>query len=131
MDGIIAFIADMAGRLSRAVWGAPMALLLMGTGIYFSCRLGWVQVRRFGAVMRGTLGRLFSQPEGGRGSVTPFQAMATALAGTMGTGNIAGVALAVSLGGPGALFWLWATALLGMATKYSEEIGRASCRERV
>lgn len=130
MDGIIAFIADMAGRLSRAVWGAPMALLLMGTGIYLSCRLGWVQVRRFGAVMRGTLGRLFSQPEGGRGSVTPFQAMATALAGTMGTGNIAGVALAVSLGGPGAIFWLWVTAIPGMATKFAEVLLAVRYRER-
>ena len=116
--------------LGRVVWGAPMALLLLGTGLYLSCRLGWVQLRHFGEAMRGTVGRMFSPVSRCPGAVTPFQAMSTALAGTMGTGNIAGVALAVSLGGPGALFWLWATALLGMATKYSEVLLAVRYRER-
>lgn len=116
--------------LGQIIWGAPMALLLVGTGFYLSCRLGWVQLRHFGAAMRGTIGRVFSPAKRAPGSVTPFQAMSTALAGTMGTGNIAGVALAVSLGGPGALFWLWATALLGMGTKFAEVLLAVRYRER-
>ena len=107
-----------------------MAVLLIGTGLYLSCRLGWVQIRHFGDAMRGTVGRLLSPGEGGGGDVTPFQAMSTALAGTMGTGNIAGVALAVSLGGPGAIFWLWVTAIPGMATKFAEVVLSVRYRER-
>ncbi len=130
MDELLSRIEYFVSRLGGAIWGAPMAVLLIGTGLYLSCRLGWVQIRHFGDAMRGTVGRLLSPGEGGGGDVTPFQAMSTALAGTMGTGNIAGVALAVSLGGPGAIFWLWVTAIPGMATKFAEVVLSVRYRER-
>lgn len=112
------------------LWGLPMALLLVGVGAYLSLRCGFVQLRHFPEAMRRTIGGMFGGEKAADGSVTPFQAVCAALAGTVGTGNIAGVALAISLGGPGALLWLWLTAILGMATKYAEVTLAVRYRER-
>ncbi len=115
-------VYSFADRLNALVWGVPMLILLIGTGIYMSCRLGFLQFRKFGYIMKNTVGRLFSRQETREGALTPLQALTTALAGTVGTGNIAGVAGAIALGGPGAIFWMWIAALFGMCTKYSEII---------
>lgn len=112
--------SDFSTAVNNLVWGVPMLLLLIGTGIFLSFRLGFIQFRRFGLIMKSTVGRLFSHDEKKEGTLTPLQALTTALAGTVGTGNIAGVAGAIALGGPGAIFWMWIAALFGMCTKYSE-----------
>ena len=106
--------------LGDVVWGWPMLLLLIAAGLVFSVRTRFVQLRRFGEMLRLTLGALTRRKDAQPGEVTPLQAMTTALAATVGTGNIAGVAGAIALGGPGAVFWMWISALLGMATKYAE-----------
>ncbi|MFR5600974.1 MAG: alanine/glycine:cation symporter family protein, partial [Lachnospiraceae bacterium] len=91
---------------------------------------GFIQFRKFGYTMRVTSGRLFQKSDATKGSVTPFQAVCTALAGTVGTGNIAGVAGAIALGGPGAVFWMWVSALLGMCTKFAEVTLAVRFREK-
>ena len=111
-------------------WGPIMLILLVGTGIYLSFRSGWMQFSKFGYTMKNTLGKALTKHEAGQGEVTPFQAMTTALAGTVGTGNIAGVTGAIFVGGPGAVFWLWVSALVGMVTKYSEVLLSVRYRER-
>ena len=111
-------------------WGPIILVLLVGTGVYLSTRVGWIQFRKFGYAMRNTLGKIFHKEKAGEGEVTPFQAMTTALAGTVGTGNIAGVTGAIFIGGPGAVFWLWVSALVGMVTKYSEVLLSVRFRER-
>ncbi len=113
-------ISNLSSSLNNLVWGIPMLILLIGTGIFMSARLGFLQFRKFGYIMKSTVGRLFRKQEDKEGSLTPIQALTTALAGTVGTGNIAGVAGAIALGGPGAIFWMWIAALFGMCTKYSE-----------
>lgn len=113
-------ISAISTAVNNFVWGVPMLLLLIGTGIFMSARLGFLQFRKFGFIMKSTVGRLFSRKESREGSLTPIQALTTALAGTVGTGNIAGVAGAIAMGGPGAIFWMWIAALFGMCTKYSE-----------
>jgi AGCS family alanine or glycine:cation symporter len=115
--------------LNGLVWGPPMLVLLMGTGILLTIVTGAVQFRHLGTALVEVLGKL-RQPAQGDGSVTPFQAVATALASTVGVGNIAGVATAIMLGGPGALFWLWVSGLLGMGTKFAEIVVALHYRER-
>ena len=122
-EGIIHFLNDIA-------WGPWMLVLLVGTGIYLSVRLGFLQFRKFGYAMKHTAGRIFQKQKAGTGEVTPFQAAATALAATVGTGNIAGVTGAIAVGGPGAVFWMWISALFGMITKYSEVVLSVKYRER-
>ncbi len=112
------------------VWGVPMLTLIIGTGLYLSFRTGFVQIFKFGFAMKNTIGKAFKKQKAGAGAVTPFQAMTTALAATVGTANIAGVTSAVTLGGPGALFWMWASALIGMCTKYAEVVLAVRFRER-
>jgi len=116
-------MTDLITRWNSAVngvvWGPPMLGLLIGTGLLLTVLTGAVQFRRLGTALKEVLGKL-TQRGSGAGSVTPFQAVATALASTVGVGNIAGVATAIYLGGPGALFWLWISGLVGMATKFSE-----------
>src|SRR5688500_17893173 len=107
-----------------------MLVLLMGTGLLLVFVTGGVQFRRLGFALREVLGKLRQKPTGGSGNDTPFQAVATALASTVGVGNIAGVATAITLGGPGALFWLWVSGLLGMGTKYAEIVIAMHYRER-
>ena len=115
--------------LNALVWGPPMLVLLMGTGIVLLFVTGGVQFRHLGTALGEVLGRL-RRPATGEGNVTPFQAVATALASTVGVGNIAGVATAIVLGGPGALFWLWVSGVLGMGTKYAEIVVALHYRER-
>jgi AGCS family alanine or glycine:cation symporter len=114
--------------LNSYVWGPPMILLLMGTGLLLTILTGFVQFRRLGTALHEVLGKIFSRGQG-TGSVTPFQAVSTALASTVGVGNIAGVATAIYIGGPGALFWLWISGLLGMCTKYAEIVVALYYRE--
>ncbi len=112
-------LEQLHSQLNSLVWGPPMMVLLMGVGVVLTAATGGVQFRRLGFAFKTVFGKLLA---GGRaeGSVTPFQALATALASTVGVGNIAGVATAIGLGGPGALFWLLVSGLLGMATKFAE-----------
>lgn len=103
------------------VWGPPFMLLLAGTGLYLTIRLGFLQFTHLGYAWRRTFGLLFRRDaEVEPGAISPFQAVASAMAGTVGVGNIAGVATAIALGGPGAIFWMWMVALVGMATKLAE-----------
>ena len=123
-------IASINSAINSVVWGVPMLVLLVGGGILLTVRTFGVQFRKFGYAMRNTLGKVFSKSEAKEGEITPFQAMSTALAGTVGTGNIAGIITAVTLGGAGTIFWLWITALIGMCTKYSEVLLAVKFRER-
>ena len=123
-------IASINSAINSVVWGVPMLVLLVGGGILLTVRTFGVQFRKFGYAMRNTLGKVFSKTEAKEGEITPFQAMSTALAGTVGTGNIAGITTAVTLGGAGTIFWLWITALIGMCTKYSEVLLAVKFRER-
>ena len=109
-----------------------MMVLLIAAGIFLSVKTGFFQFRRFGYVFKNTVGKLFNKNlhKQDKGSVSPFQAVTTALAGTIGTGSIAGVATALVLGGPGAVFWMWISALLGMVTKYSEIVLAIKFREK-
>jgi AGCS family alanine or glycine:cation symporter len=125
MDSLHAFERALNGY----VWGGPMIVLLMGTGLILTLLTGFIQFRRLGFALREVLGKVFTRGEG-QGSVTPFQAVATALASTVGVGNIAGVATAIFIGGPGALFWLWISGLLGMCTKYAEIVVALHYREK-
>ena len=114
-------IMKVNGVINSFVWGPVMLVLLVGTGIYLSWRCGWLQVRKFGFILKHTIGTLFHKSDKDHGkNLSPFQAMSTALAGTVGTGNIAGVTGAIFLGGPGAVFWMWVSAFFGMCTKYAE-----------
>ena len=123
-------IEEIVGKLNSIAWGPWMLLLLVGTGVYLSCRVGFIQFRKFGYVMKNTLGKIFQKTEAGEGEITPFQAVSTALAATVGTGNIAGVTGAICVGGPGAVFWMWISALFGMVTKYAEVVLAVRYRER-
>ena len=123
-------IETIVGKLNDIAWGPWMLLLLVGTGVYLSCRVGFIQFAKFGYTMRNTLGKVFKKTQAGEGEVTPFQAVATALAATVGTGNIAGVTGAICVGGPGAVFWMWISALFGMVTKYAEVVLAVKYRER-
>ncbi len=115
--------------LNSFVWGPAMLVLILGTGLYLQIRLRGMPIRKIGAGLRMVWqGR--SPDADGQGEVSPFSALMTCLAGTIGVGNIAGVATAISLGGPGALFWMWMTALVGMATKYAEVVLAVHYRER-
>jgi len=123
-------IDKLVTTLDDIAWGPWMLVLLVGTGIYLSIRGRFIQFGRFGYIMRNTLGKIFKKQTAGKGEVTPFQAVATALAATVGTGNIAGVTGAIAVGGPGAVFWMWIAALFGMFTKYAEVVLAVKYRER-
>lgn len=105
--------------LSNWFWGPPLLIILVGGGLFLSFRLGFFQFRHFFYILKETFGRVFHKHDG-EGTVTPFQATAAALASTIGGSNIVGVPVAIAMGGPGAVFWMWMTALVGMATKFSE-----------
>ena len=119
----VEFMVDMVTSINSAingfVWGVPMMILIVGTGVYLTVFTGFLQFRKFGYTMKNTIGKCFQKVEAKAGAVTPVQALTTALAATVGTGNIAGVCGAIALGGPGALFWMWVSALFGMCTKFS------------
>ncbi|WP_374295068.1 alanine/glycine:cation symporter family protein [Acinetobacter sp.] len=107
--------------LSDFVWGPPMLMLLVGTGIYLTLRLLFLQIRLLPLAFKQVFGK-HERAKSAKGDISQFGALMTALAATIGTGNIAGVATACALGGPGAVFWMWLTALFGMATKYAEGV---------
>ena len=113
-------LLSINAAISNFVWGIPAMVCILGIGLYLSIRTGFLQIRKFGLAMKMTVGKIFSKEGSREGAITPFQALCTALAATVGTGNIAGVAGALSIGGPGAIFWMWVSAVLGMCTKFSE-----------
>ena len=106
--------------VNNFIWGVPAMVCIFGVGLYLSIRTNFLQIRKFSYSMRTTLGRIFRKRDASDGAITPFQAVCTALAATVGTGNIAGVAGAIAIGGPGAIFWMWVSALFGMCTKLAE-----------
>ncbi len=127
MQAIIDFIT---GPLNSFAWGPIMLVLLVGSGIYLTFRTGFLQVRKFGYIMRNTIGSLFKKGDKEKGkNLSAFEAVTTAMAATVGTGNIAGVTGAIFVGGPGAVFWMWFSAFFGMVTKYAEIVLARKCRE--
>ena len=112
------------------IWGIPAMVCIIGVGLLLSVRTGFLQLRKFPYAIKTTIGRIFRKKDASDGAMTPFQAVCTALAATVGTGNIAGVAGAIAIGGPGAVFWMWCSALLGMCTKFSEVTLAVHFRER-
>lgn len=127
---MLEMITKVNDVINGFVWGAPAMVCIIGVGILLSVRTGFIQFRKFPYAMKATLGKLFQKTDAGHGSITPFQAVCTALAATVGTGNIAGVAGAIAIGGPGAVFWMWISSLLGMCTKFAEVTLAVHFRER-
>ena len=123
-------IAAVNQAVNNFVWGVPAMVCIIGVGLLLSVRTGFLQIRKFPYVIKTTIGRMFRKKDASDGAMTPFQAVCTALAGTVGTGNIAGVAGAIAIGGPGAVFWMWCSALLGMCTKFAEVTLAVHFRER-
>ena len=124
------WIINVNTALNNFIWGLPAMICIIGAGLWLTIRTRAIQVRKFGTAMNSTLGRVFEKKTAKDGSISPFQAVCTALAGTVGTGNIAGVAGAVAIGGPGAVFWMWCSAFLGMCTKFSEVVLAIHFREK-
>lgn len=110
-------MAEWIQKFDALVWGTPLIVALVGTGLFLTFRLGWIQVRGFTSAIKVLSGRYDDKRD--PGEITHFQALATALSATIGTGNIVGVAAAILTGGPGAVFWMWVTAVVGMATKFT------------
>ena len=127
---MLATIESINKVLNDFIWGVPAMACILGVGLYLSFATGFIQIRKFGYALRCTVGRIFKRGEAAEGAITPFQAVCTALAATVGTGNVAGVAGAIAIGGPGAVFWMWISALLGMCTKFSEVTLAVHFRER-
>ena len=123
-------IAAVNSAVNNFVWGVPAMVCIVGVGLWLSFRTRFIQIRKFGISMKETFGRMFHKTDAAQGAVTPFQAVCTALAATVGTGNIAGVAGAIAIGGPGAVFWMWCSALLGMCTKFAEVTLAVHFREK-
>jgi len=123
-------ITELVNKLNNFAWGPFMLLLLVGTGVYLSIRTKFIQFTQFKHVWKNTIGKAFEKENVKRGELSAFQALTTALAATVGTGNIAGVAGAITVGGPGAIFWMWLSALFGMITKYAEVTLAIKYRER-
>lgn len=117
---MLQIIETINSAVNDFIWGVPAMICIIGVGLYLSIRTHFLQIRKFPYAIKTTLGRIFRKREAADGAMTPFQAVCTALAATVGTGNIAGVAGAIAIGGPGAVFWMWVSAILGMCTKFSE-----------
>ena len=113
-------IESINTAINNFVWGVPAMILILGVGLILAFKTKFIQFRKFGYAIKNSIGRIFVKEEAKEGSMTAWQAVCTALAATVGTGNIAGVAGAIALGGPGAVFWMWISALLGMGTKFAE-----------
>lgn len=113
-------IESINSAVNDFIWGVPAMICIIGVGLYLSIRTRFLQIRKFPYAIKTTFGRIFHKKDASDGAITPFQAVCTALAATVGTGNIAGVAGAIAIGGPGAVFWMWVSAILGMCTKFSE-----------
>ena len=127
---MLAVIENVNAAVNNFVWGIPAIICIIGVGLYLSIRTGFIQVRKFPLAMKQTIGKVFEKKEAKHGAMTPFQAVCTALSATVGTGNIAGVAGAIAIGGPGAVFWMWVSAFLGMCTKFSEVTLAVHFREK-
>ena len=123
-------IESVNNVINNFIWGVPAMICIIGVGLYLSFGLRFLQIRKFPYAIRVTIGRIFRKRDASDGAMTPFQAVCTALAATVGTGNIAGVAGAIAIGGPGAVFWMWCSALLGMCTKFAEVTLAVHYRER-
>ena len=127
---MLEIVKTVNDALNGFIWGVPAMVCIIGVGLYLAIRTGFLQIRKFGYAMKCTVGRMFKKKDAADGAMTPFQAVCTALAATVGTGNIAGVAGAIAIGGPGAVFWMWISALLGMGTKFAEVTLAVHFRER-
>lgn len=123
-------LMEINGIINSFVWGPYMLILLVGTGVYLTFRTNFMSIGKLGYILKSTLFKMFKKDTKGEGEITAFQAVATALAATVGTGNIAGVATAIALGGPGAVFWMWLSAIFGMTTKYGEVVLSINYREK-
>ena len=117
---MLAAIESINSAINNFIWGVPAMICIIGVGLFLSIRTGFLQIRKFPYAIKTTIGRMFRKKSASDGALTPFQAVCTALAATVGTGNIAGVAGAIAIGGPGAVFWMWISAILGMCTKFAE-----------
>lgn len=127
---MLELITKINTAVNNFIWGVPAMVCIIGVGLLLSIRTGFIQIRKFPYAIKTTIGRVFRKKDASDGAMTPFQAVCTALAATVGTGNIAGVAGAIAIGGPGAVFWMWVSALLGMCTKFSEVTLAVHFRER-
>ena len=127
---MLSTIEAINSAVNNFIWGVPAMICIIGVGLVLSFRTRFLQIRKFPYAMKVTFGRMFKKREASDGAMTPFQAVCTALAATVGTGNIAGVAGAIAIGGPGAVFWMWISALLGMCTKFSEVTLAVHFREK-
>lgn len=127
---MLQYIETINTYVNNFIWGMPAMICIVGVGLLLSIRTRFLQIRKFPLAVKTVLGRLFRKDAAADGSITPFQAVCTALAGTVGTGNIAGVAGAIAIGGPGAVFWMWCSAVLGMCTKFAEVTLAVHFRER-
>lgn len=123
-------IESINNVVNNFIWGVPAMICIIGVGLVLSFRTRFLQIRKFPYAMKVTIGRMFRKKQAADGAMTPFQAVCTALAATVGTGNIAGVAGAIAIGGPGTVFWMWISALLGMCTKFSEVTLAVHFREK-
>ena len=119
---VVDALNNFFGTISGFLWGNIYMIVLLGTGIYFSVRLGFPQVRRFGDSVRLTFAGFKQKGAAGKDGMSAWQSFATAIAGQVGTGNIAGPATAIMAGGPGAIFWMWVSAFFGMSTIFSEAV---------
>ena len=126
MDKILQVVEAVNGKINGVVWGVFGLLILVGTGVLITVLTHCFQISHIGLWFKHTLGSLFKHDVIGhskeKGSISPFQALCTALAATVGTGNIAGVAAAICIGGAGAVFWMWVAAFFGMMTNYAENV---------
>lgn len=127
---MLELIQSVNSAVNNFIWGVPAMICIIGVGLLLTIKTKFLQIRKFPYAMKETLGRVFKKQDASDGSMTPFQAVCTALASTVGTGNIAGVAGAITIGGPGAVFWMWISAILGMCTKFSEVTLAVHFRER-
>ena len=124
MQNFVELIQNINSKVNSVVWGPPMLILMLLTGLYLTCGTRFFQIRRFCYTIKNTVAAIFKDRKVTKTkdekAISQFQALATALAATVGTGNIVGVATAISSGGAGAVFWMWISALLGMMTSFSE-----------
>ena len=127
---MLSTIEAVNSAVNNFIWGVPAMICIIGVGLILSFRTRFIQIRKFPYAMKVTLGRMLKKKDATDGTMTPFQAVCTALAATVGTGNIAGVAGAIAIGGPGAVFWMWISAMLGMCTKFSEVTLAVHFREK-
>lgn len=127
---MLELIKNINEAVNNFIWGVPAMICIIGVGLYLSIGTRFIQIRKFPYAIKTTIGKIFRKKDSSDGTMTPFQAVCTALAATVGTGNIAGVAGAIAIGGPGAVFWMWVSAFLGMCTKFSEVTLAVHFRER-